>query len=385
MKDNIPTKKLGEIIELTKQERVGSEQDTPIMSITMGLGLVDQSDKFKERVASRDISNYKKVKKNELVIGFPIDEGVLGFQKKYDYAAVSPAYNVWKIKNGDADMRFLEYFMRSDFARNIYRSKMVWTTERRRFIPRKQFLSIPIPFPKKYLQKQIVERLDKIAEAQKLNDDLTQKADELFQSLLYNEYELKSNQWGLKKLQEVCEDIEQTHPKKIFKREFSYIDIASINDDGVIRAQITSVDKAPSRARKVVKTGDTIFSTVRPYLKHIAFIPEMLNNSIASTGFCVIRPDTDLTDPLFINYVVESDHFVKKVLPFQRGANYPAVSDKNVYGIKISRPPLATQKQIVAKLSAAQDYKKQLLEQKAKLKELFDSALHKSMETQRPH
>jgi len=29
-------------------------------------------------------------------------------------------------------------------------------------------------------------------------------------------------------------------------------------------------------------------------------------------------------------------------------------------------------------LSAAQDYKKQLLEQKAKLKELFESALHKA-------
>jgi len=33
----------------------------------------------------------------------------------------------------------------------------------------------------------------------------------------------------------------------------------------------------------------------------------------------------------------------------------------------------------VAKLSAAQDYKKQLLEQRAKLKELFESALQRSM------
>ncbi len=46
---------------------------------------------------------------------------------------------------------------------------------------------------------------------------------------------------------------------------------------------------------------------------------------------------------------------------------------------KIIIPPLKTQKQIVAKLSAVQDYKKQLLEQKVKLKELFDSALCKSM------
>ncbi len=238
---------------------------------------------------------------------------------------------------------------------------------------------IKIQLPPLQIQKQIVGRLDKIAEAQKLNDNLIQKADELFQSLLHNEYETKSNQWNSKKLQEVCEKIEQAYPKKLFKKEFSYIDIASISDDGVIRAQIISVNKAPSRARKLVKAGDTVFSTVRPYLKHIAHIPEMLNNSIASTGFCVIRPNTDLADPLFLNYVVESDHFVRKVLPFQRGANYPAVSDKNVYGIKISLPPLQTQKQIVTKLSAAQDYKTQLLAQRSKLKELFDSVLHKSM------
>ena len=51
----------------------------------------------------------------------------------------------------------------------------------------------------------------------------------------------------------------------------------------------------------------------------------------------------------------------------------------NLVKIKIPLPSLGIQKQIVAKLSAVQDYKKQLLEQKSKLKELFDSALAKSM------
>jgi len=52
---------------------------------------------------------------------------------------------------------------------------------------------------------------------------------------------------------------------------------------------------------------------------------------------------------------------------------------KDIFGIKIFVPSLQTQKQIAAKLSAIQDYKKQLLEQKSKLKELFDSSLAKSM------
>ena len=45
---------------------------------------------LKRRVASADISNYKKVYRNELVVGFPIDEGVLGFQFKYPFAGCKP-------------------------------------------------------------------------------------------------------------------------------------------------------------------------------------------------------------------------------------------------------------------------------------------------------
>src|SRR3989344_3400192 len=46
---------------------------------------------------------------------------------------------------------------------------------------------------------------------------------------------------------------------------------------------------------------------------------------------------------------------------------------------EIPLPLLQIQKQIVAKLSAVQLYKKELLEQKIKLKELFESALHRAM------
>ncbi len=237
-----------------------------------------------------------------------------------------------------------------------------------------------IPLPPLVTQKQIVERLDKIAEAQKLNDGLIQKSDELFDSIFHQEFQSKNDKWENIKLEEVCEKIEQINPRAIFKDSFFYIDIASIDKEHVVKAQIILVKNAPSRARKLVRTNDTIFSTVRPYLKHIAFIPATLNGSIASTGFCVIRPKTNIADPCFISYVVNSDYFVNKILPFQRGASYPAVSDTDIYNQKIAFPSLKEQRQIVAKLSAVQDYKKQLLGQKTKLKELFDSALAESMD-----
>ena len=51
----------------------------------------------------------------------------------------------------------------------------------------------------------------------------------------------------------------------------------------------------------------------------------------------------------------------------------------NIRNLKIQFPTLKIQRQIVAKLSAVQEYKNQLLAQKSKLKELFDSVLQKSM------
>jgi hypothetical protein len=54
--------------------------------MTMNAGLVDQAEKFKKRVASIDIAPYKVVLRNQLVVGFPIDEGVLSFQDLYDEA-----------------------------------------------------------------------------------------------------------------------------------------------------------------------------------------------------------------------------------------------------------------------------------------------------------
>ena len=46
---------------------------------------------------------------------------------------------------------------------------------------------------------------------------------------------------------------------------FSYIDIASVDIiNGIIRAKKVKKSEAPSRARKVVKEGDVIISSVRP-------------------------------------------------------------------------------------------------------------------------
>lgn len=141
------SKPLGEILEQSGGHRAG-DQDLPVLSITMKHGLVDQADKFKKRVASLDTSNYRVAYKNELVVGFPIDEGVLGFQTKYRAGIVSPAYDIWKLQSeADSHIPYLERYLRSAQARGSYASRMQGAVARRRSLTKTDFLNLEIPFP----------------------------------------------------------------------------------------------------------------------------------------------------------------------------------------------------------------------------------------------
>jgi type I restriction enzyme S subunit len=55
--------------------------------------------------------------------------------------------------------------------------------------------------------------------------------------------------------------------------ELQYIDIGNVDSLGKVHEiQDFVFEKAPSRARRIVRHGDTIVSTVRTYLKAVAYI-----------------------------------------------------------------------------------------------------------------
>lgn len=173
----------GDLFEPSGGDRIGDDNDAPIMSMTMANGLVDQSEKFNKRIASADISGYRKVYRGELVVGFPVDEGTLGFQTKYDYAAVSPAYKVWKLRRHDIDMRFLEMMLRSQQMREVYLVKTASPVDRRRIIDGDVLLGIRIPIPPPPVQRAIVEKQEAIDKASKVIQKLEQGIAEGFAAI----------------------------------------------------------------------------------------------------------------------------------------------------------------------------------------------------------
>lgn len=151
---------LGDLIEPARVLRAG-DGNYPILSMTMRDGLVDQAAKFKKRVASDNVSEYKVVGLGQLVVGFPIDEGVLDFQQLYPKAIVSPAYGIWNLSSRfDVDRSYLKRFLRSPQAMAYYKAKLRGSTARRRSLPTGVFLALPVPLPSLDEQRRIAAILD---------------------------------------------------------------------------------------------------------------------------------------------------------------------------------------------------------------------------------
>ena len=155
--------------------------------------------------------------------------------------------------------------------------------------------------------------------------------------------------WEQTTLEYICLPVNKVTPRETPDKPFTYLDITSIDNSThrIVSPKVYLGIDAPSRARQEVRHGNTLFSTVRTYLKNIAMVPPEFDGEVASTGFCVLNPANGV-DYRFIFYFVLNDEFVSKLNPLQRGTSYPAVRDGDVFSQKVLLPPLAEQRRTVA-------------------------------------
>ncbi|WP_099358537.1 restriction endonuclease subunit S [Aeromonas dhakensis] len=155
-------------------------------------------------------------------------------------------------------------------------------------------------------------------------------------------------EWVSARISDISAKCEQRTPEEI--EEFVYVDIGSI--DRVLKKiatpQMLYGHEAPSRARKVINSGDVLVSLTRPNLNAVSLVPDQLNGQIASTGFEVIKPIG--VDSRFIFNITRSRHFIDSISGAVQGALYPAAKSSDVQNYKIPLPSAAEQKEIADRL-----------------------------------
>ena len=116
-----------------------------------------------------------------------------------------------------------------------------------------------------------------------------------------------------------------------------YIDLANAKDNEIAEVTNYAFDEAPSRARRVLRDGDTIVGTVRPGNRSFAFIHQAVSNLTASTGFAVLRP-RDIENTEFVYLAATQDSSIEHLAHVADGGAYPAVRPEVVSGIECVLP-----------------------------------------------
>jgi type I restriction enzyme S subunit len=117
----------------------------------------------------------------------------------------------------------------------------------------------------------------------------------------------------------------------------AYIDLANAKNNEIASVTYYPFDEAPSRARRVLRNGDTIIGTVRPGNRSFAFIHEPAENLTASTGFAVLRPNM-IRNTEFVYLAATQDSSIEHLAHVADGGAYPAVRPEVVAGIQCILP-----------------------------------------------
>ncbi|MGK7932252.1 MAG: restriction endonuclease subunit S, partial [Microcystaceae cyanobacterium] len=153
--------------------------------------------------------------------------------------------------------------------------------------------------------------------------------------------------WDVKRIKDISYINKKTLTEKTSKDyEFDYIDISSVTYG--VRGFVSERMKfshAPSRAKRIVKKGDTIISTVRTYLKAITSFEDEISDVIVSTGFAVISPKKVLKSKYFA-YLATSNFLIDKICSLSVGVSYPATNASVIADLLCLVPPLSEQKAI---------------------------------------
>ena len=131
-----------------------------------------------------------------------------------------------------------------------------------------------------------------------------------------------------------------------------YLDLTSVIEPGILAPpKKLAAKEAPSRARRQVRPGDILVSTVRPNLRGFARVPEAPRNLVASTGFAVVSPRR-IVNGSFVYQHVMTSQFAQYLENAATGQAYPAVLASDVAGFRLPVPPLPEQRAIAAVLDS---------------------------------
>jgi type I restriction enzyme S subunit len=343
--------------EIDSRSETGSEE---LLSVSYHTGVYLKRESLENEDAQLtnavSLIGYKKVEKGDLIINIMgAWNGRLGISP-YD-GITSPAYCVYRLKGFNNPEYYGYLFRTSLYVTEFLKYSAGIGTGYLRLYSDK-FFSIFTVVPPKVEQDEIVLYIKAQEEKINLFIQKKQRFIELLKeqrlSIVNNYVTDETKNWiwlRLKGIVTINDEAltEKTEDHFVIK----YIDIGNVNSYGdIAEIQEYEFKDAPSRARRIVRKGDVIISTVRTYLKAITLIDFEEDNLIASTGFAVLRPKENVISE-YLNFALRAEYFISSVIKNSYGVSYPAINSSTLSSLKIVIPKSTLEQQdIINKIKA---------------------------------
>ena len=178
---------LGQLIEEVS-ERNRDMNCTDIYSVTNSQGFVASEDYFNKKVFSKDITNYKLVRRGMFAYNpSRINVGSISWLQSKECVAVSPLYVVFRLTSEDVLQRWIEYFLHSDMGLTQIRSLTSGSVRDSLKYSALERIEIPVaPIEK---QRDMVENMEAVDEAIDVCQAILDKTEELVKSRLVADLE----------------------------------------------------------------------------------------------------------------------------------------------------------------------------------------------------
>lgn len=374
---------LGELISTAPVKRAGS-RSLPVLSMTMHGGLVDQAAKFKKRIASADTSDYRVVAMGQLVVGFPIDEGVLSFQRLYPEAIVSPAYAIWDLADDrTADRVYLERFLRSDLAIAYYKAKLRGSTARRRSLPKDVFLDMPVPLPPIEEQRRIAGVLV-AGDALRVNRlDALRKLDTLAQAVfidMFGDPLTNPRGWRADRVLADVADVRSgiTKGRRVTStelREVPFLAVVNVQDGFIVLDPLKTIDAtAVEVERYSLETGDILLTEGGD--------PDKLGRGAVWGGEVVpclhqnhvfrVRVTSQSLLPEYLSWLLGSQRGKRYFLRMaKQTTGIASINMSQLKAFPVLEPPIKLQKEFVRRIEAVAGSKAQTMRSRDMIDDLL--------------
>jgi type I restriction enzyme S subunit len=118
---------------------------------------------------------------------------------------------------------------------------------------------------------------------------------------------------------------------------------------GIVLRDLVEGTQIRTKNQQICKEGDFMVAEIDAKLGGFGIVPEELEGAIVSSHYYLYEIDEDLLDRSFFSFFIRTPYFRDQVSS-QGSTNYAAIRYYDVLGYTMPLPPIAEQRQIVARI-----------------------------------